>query len=58
MLTGQVTVLDTVKSWDNAEDGTNIVEGGMKITTAKVYYRVLENGRIEMKWKNPAGKSI
>lgn len=44
-----ITVLDTVKLWDLNEDETDIVQGSMKITTGKVEYRVLENGRIEKK---------
>jgi len=44
-----ITVLDTVKHWDFNEDETDIIEGSMKMTTGKVEYRVLDNGRIEKK---------
>ena len=44
-----ITVLDTVKRWDFNEDETDIIEGSMKMTTGKVEYRVLDNGRIEKK---------
>jgi hypothetical protein len=44
-----ITVLDTVKRWDFNEHQTDIIEGSMKMTTRKVEYRVLDNGRIEKK---------
>ncbi|NVK03201.1 MAG: hypothetical protein HWD92_00200 [Flavobacteriia bacterium] len=44
-----ITVLDTVKRWDFNEDETDIIEGSMKMTTGKVEYRILDNGRIEKK---------
>lgn len=45
----RITVLDTVKRWDFNEDETDIIEGSMKMTTGKVEFRILENGRIEKK---------
>lgn len=42
-----ITVRDTLKRWDFNEEETDIIEGSMKITTGKVEYRILENGRIE-----------
>ncbi|CAM1340266.1 hypothetical protein [Tenacibaculum aestuarii] len=44
-----ITVNDTVKRWDFNENETDIIEGSMKMTTGKVEYRVLDNGRIEKK---------
>jgi len=44
-----ITVLDTVKRWDFNEEETYIIEGSMKMTTGKVEYRVLDDGRIEKK---------
>ena len=44
-----ITVLDTVKRWDFNEEETDIIEGSMKMTTGKVEYRVLDDGRIEKK---------
>ena len=42
-----ILVLDTVKRWDFNEDGTDIIEGSMKLTTGKTEYRITENGKIE-----------
>jgi len=44
-----ITVIDTIKRWDFNEAETDIIEGSMKMTTGKVEYRVLGNGRIEKK---------
>jgi hypothetical protein len=44
-----IIVVDTVKRWDINENKSDITEGSMKMTTGKVVYRILENGRIEKK---------
>jgi len=44
-----ITVLDTVKRWEFNEDETDIIEKSMKVTTGKVEYQILENGKIEKK---------
>ncbi len=46
-----ITVLDTVKRWDFNQDETDIIKGSLKMTAGKVEYRVLDNGRIEKKYK-------
>ncbi len=42
-----IVVLDTIKRWSIDEDKSDIVEGSMKMTTGKVEYRILKNGKIE-----------
>lgn len=44
-----IIVIDTVKRWDINQDGVNIIEGSMKMTTGKVEYHILKNGQIEKK---------
>ena len=44
-----ITVLDTLKRWEINEDETDIIEESMKVTTGKVKYQILENGKIEKK---------
>lgn len=47
---GVAVVLDTVKRWSINKEGTDIVEGSMKLNTGKAVYRILENGKIERKY--------
>lgn len=42
-----IIVFDTVKRWDFTEEGIEIIDGDMKLTTGKTEYRITENGIIE-----------
>ncbi|GAA4314482.1 hypothetical protein [Nibribacter koreensis] len=42
-----IYVLDTVKRWDINEEEMDVVEGSMKMTTGKVVYQVLADGKIK-----------
>jgi hypothetical protein len=44
-----IAVLDTIKRWDLNEKKSDFVEGTMKVTTGKVEYQILGDGRIVKK---------
>ena len=43
----RISVVDTVRRWEKNQDGSDLIEGSMKMTSGKTVYRILENGQIE-----------